>query len=107
MRSGRLRHRVSIQSRSQSLNSYGEPSNSFSEITGGAVWAAIESAGAREGKLADHRDEIITHNVLIRHLAGIDATHRVVFGSRVFDVVSVVNRDERDIQLELRCKERV
>ena len=104
VRAGRLRHIVSVHSRSQSVNSYGEPSNTFSEVTNGRVWASIEPVRSNES-VGVSRDEIITHKVIMRYLSSVDSTHRVIFGSRVFDIVSVINPDEKNERLELLCKE--
>ena len=105
VRAGRLRHRVTIQSRSQSLNEYGEPSNSWASA--GSVWAAVEPARQGEGKEADGRQATATHLVTIRYLAGVDPTDRVVFGSRTLDIVGVANPEERNDRLLLTCRERV
>jgi len=107
MRAGRLRHRVSVRSRSQSQNSYGEPSNTFSEVTEGSVWASIEPISSAEENRSGGRDEIITHKVTMRYLASITSTHRVIFGSRVFDIVNVTNHEEKNERLELLCRERI
>jgi SPP1 family predicted phage head-tail adaptor len=107
MRAGRLRHKVSVQSRSQSLNSYGEPSNSFSQVTDGSVWASIEPLTGGENPTGDSREAVVSHKIVMRYMENVSPTYRIVFGSRVFDVVSVINKDERNIGLELMCRERL
>ena len=105
VRAGRLRHRVTIQQRSQSLNDYGEPSNSFSTLA--EVWAAIEPTGGDERveMQSTSRQQHTTHRVTIRHLANVDATCQVIYGSRVLGIVSVMNPDEKDEHLILMCRE--
>ena len=107
MRAGRLRHLVSVQSRTGSQNAYGEVTNAFAEVGDGEVWASIEPLSDSEGKLVDGRDEILTHRIVMRYLSSISATHQVVYGSRTFQIVSVINKGERDKELHLLCKERV
>lgn len=107
MRAGRLRNKVSIQSRSGAQNAYGEVTNTFSEISNGEIWASIEPLSDTEGKLAGGRDEILSHKIIMRYLTGVNATHQVVFGSRTFQIVSVLNMGERDREMQLLCRERI
>jgi len=107
MRAGRLRNLVSIQSRSGAQNAYGEVTNTFTEVTSGEVWAGIEPIRDAEARRAGGNDEILTHKIVMRYLSGVNATHQIVFGSRTFQIVSVINRDERNMELEILCKERV
>ena len=106
VRAGRLRHRVTIQTRSQSVNEYGEPSNSWSELD--QVWAAIEpiSGDERVEMQSSARQGHTSHRVTVRYLANVDATDRVLFGSRVLEIVSVLNFDEKDEFLTLLCREK-
>lgn len=106
VRAGRLRHRVTIQTRSQSVNEYGEPSNSWSELD--QVWAAIEpiNGDERVEMQSSARQGHTSHRVTVRYLANVDATDRVLFGSRVLEIVSVLNFDEKDEFLTLLCREK-
>jgi SPP1 family predicted phage head-tail adaptor len=47
----------------------------------------------------------VTHRIRFRHLSGVVPTQRVVFGSRTFEILSVINPEERNRELELLCKE--
>ena len=106
VRAGRLRHRVTIQTRSQSVNEYGEPSNSLSELD--QVWAAIEplSGDERVEMGSSSRQPHTSHRVTIRYLANGDSTDRVLFGSRGLEIVSVQNHDEKDEYLTMLCREK-
>lgn len=46
MKTGSLNKRITIQSRSESLDEYGQPLNSWVDIA--SVWASIDYIGARE-----------------------------------------------------------
>ena len=88
MRAGALRHRVSLQSVGSTYDSYGDLSNSWS--TDATVWEL---------------SEVITHRILVRYRASVTAQGRILFGSRVFQIESVRDWQERTIFLEILAKE--
>jgi len=48
---------------------------------------------------------VATHQIRIWYYAGIKASWRVKFGSRFFSIESIVNHEERNVQMDLLCKE--
>ncbi len=46
-----------------------------------------------------------THKITTRYRAGVTTAHRLVWGSRVFDVRGVVNPGEANVTLELTATE--
>ena len=69
------------------------------------VSASIEPLSGRELANAQQAVEETTHRIRIRYLASVTAQCRVTFGDRVFDVMSVIDADERKRELLLMCKE--
>lgn len=104
MRAGALRHRVRIQTRSATADNYGEPAQTWT-TTHTDVPASVEPLSGREMITAAAVQSAITHRVRMRYAAGVDAAARVLFGTRVLDVQSVINVDERGRELELMCTE--
>lgn len=104
MRAGNLRHEVAIQSRSTSQDEFGQPVETWSTVA--TVWASIDPISGREfiGKSGEAAQ--VSHRVVMRHTA-VTPAHRILFGSRVFDVQHVGNYRERNEFLELLCAERV
>ena len=100
---GNLRHRVSIQTESTAVDSYGEPTASWS--TDETVWASIESVSGNEVDIGEGQAGIITHRIFMRYTANATPKKRLLFGSRVFGIVTVLNHEERNEFLELSCKE--
>jgi len=100
---GKLRHRVAIQTESSSVDTYGEPTHSWT--TNETVWASIEPTSGNEVDIGEGQAGIITHRIFIRYTAKASPKKRLLFGSRVFGIVSVLNHEERNEFLELRCKE--
>ena len=103
MRAGALRHRVSLQSVGSTYDSYGDLSNSWS--TDATVWASIAPISGREENIASELSEVITHRILVRYRASVTAQGRILFGSRVFQIESVRDWQERTIFLEILAKE--
>ena len=106
VRAGRLRFAVSIQSSTDTRNTLGEPVEVWATISSGDVQADIEPISAREYQSVQQIAAETTHRVTIRYLAGITAKHRVLYGSRVFDIMGVRNLEERGRVTELLCRER-
>ena len=49
----------------------------------------------------------VTHRIVLRFLSVIIPKMRVKFGSRVFDILSIINVNERNRELQLMCRESV
>jgi SPP1 family predicted phage head-tail adaptor len=104
MEAGKLRHRITIQSvpvtrSSTGATVVGTPED-FVE-----VWASVEPISGREWYDAARTNSEVTHRVRMRYYPGITASMRVLFRSRVFDIRSVLNIDERNRELHLMCRE--
>lgn len=56
---------------------------------------------AREGQNV----ESITHRVVIRHHSGLTAKHKIRFGDRIFEIAGIANVAERDVMMEILCRE--
>ena len=110
MRAGRLRHRVTIQEKSVSQNSFGEEVITWTDVK--TVWASIEPLRGREYIELRQAQADVTTRIRMRHwpgnsqASGITPSMRLAHGSRVFEIVAPVkNVAERDIQDEVMCKE--
>jgi len=108
MQAGTLRHRVNIQRRTLSRNAYGEELDVWSD-EGPARWAAIEPLSGRELQQAQQVQAEVTHQVRLRWCVDLDLTpaKRIRFRTRVFDIVSVRNVREANVELLVLCVERV
>ena len=53
-------------------------------------------------RLEQRNDEF---RIIIRYLSGIVPKMRVKYGSRIFDILSVINVSERNRELQLMCRE--
>tara|TARA_R110002074_G_scaffold254739_1_gene427124 strand:+ start:115 stop:435 length:321 start_codon:yes stop_codon:yes gene_type:complete len=105
MRASSLRHRVSIQAESSAVDTYGEPTHSWA--TDETVWAMVEPLSGNEQDVGEGQTGIITHRVMMRYTANASPKKRLLFGSKVLGIVSVINGMERNEHLVLECKEQV
>lgn len=103
MRAGRLRHRITLQTRSATLDAAGNRPAAWTDDA--TVWGAVEPLSGRELIAAQAAQSEVTHKLTLRWRAGVTAAMRVAFGSRTFEILSLANRDERGAELTLMCKE--
>ena len=106
MRAGRLRHRIAIQAQATSQDAYGETTGSWATITGGTVYAAIAPVRSAEIVDGDKATGLVTHRIIMRN-NGLTVTtkNRITHSGRTFEIVQVINRDERDAMYEIRASE--
>ncbi len=103
VRAGRLRHRVEIQSFTESQDSSGEPSKTWS--TEATVWAAIEPFVGKEAMDAGKIEARMTHKIRLRSRDGLTPDKRIKFGTRIFDIVSAVDVMERNHEMVVMAVE--
>lgn len=104
MRAGRLRHQITIQGTTETQNSYGEPVTAWTDFA--SVRAEITPISGREYFAAQEVRSDVTHRVRLRYLSGVTSQMRIMFGSRIMDIESVINVNERNHELQLMCVER-
>lgn len=102
----RWRHRVTVQSLTLVADNYGQQTETWSDLE--TVYAEIVTADQREP--VNSTDAVVGDAPTmfrIRYATARDLTqkHRLKFGDRTYDIVSVVNRDERNRFFELKTVE--
>lgn len=104
MQAGKLRHRLTIQKRSQQQNGYGEESQAWADEA--TVWGSIRPLGVIEQVQAQKTVGNVSHIVEFR-APQIDPSpeKRIIFGERVFEVIGQMDWDERNIRVRVMCKE--
>lgn len=104
--SGRLRHAVQLQQQSETKGAAGGVVISWSTVA--TVRAAVEPSSGAEFIQADQKSSITYANIYIRHgseWATINTSWRVKFGTRTFNILSVVNKRLTNQTLMLQCIE--
>lgn len=103
MRSGKLRHRINIESISETKDDFGGHSQSGNNVETRS--ASIEPLSGRELTYAQGIASEASYKITIRWRDGIDTQHRIKFGNRIFHILAKLNTDERNRELILLCKE--
>jgi len=106
MNPGKLGHRVTLQEYKEVVDQYGTPiDQGWQDVA--TVWASVEPIRGREYVLLQNTQSELTTRIRIRYRAGITPAMRVLYGTRGFDIQSVIDPEERHIELQLMCIERV
>ena len=105
MNIGKLRHQIELQSYTTTADDVGHPVKTWSTYT--TIWAWVRPMSGREQLNAEQVTGEITHKVTIRYHSTIAVTNRIKFGSRYFDINFIGNYDERNVFMEIMCKENV
>ena len=105
---GTLGRRIKIQRPSTVKDSLGAPSRSWINVA--TVWADIQPLSGRESVIANRISAEITHQITVRYQTVFDnpqqvAQMRVLYKSRIFNIHSALNEDERRTQLILLVSE--
>lgn len=96
---------VSVQRQVSTRDAAGQVNDDWNEIT--QWWAAIKPISGREYFNASGERAEVTHEIGMRYGVDVRPRDRVVYGSRVFNVRSVLNIEERNRHLKLMCSEHV
>lgn len=103
MNPGNYRHKITIQERLTGQDSYGAPMESWTDLA--TAWASIEPLSGRELYAAQELNSEINVRIKMRYRPGVLSSMRILYGTRIFDILAVVDIEERHRVLELLCKE--
>ena len=102
MRNARLKHRLEIQSRVPTGSSF-EPSTTWQDFA--IIWAEKRDPKGDEVASGLQLNSVMTVIFRTHYRSDITPQHRVVFGSRVFDIKAATSPDMRNQWLLLHCVE--
>jgi SPP1 family predicted phage head-tail adaptor len=102
---GKLRHRITIEETTETQDADGSVIENWSAFA--TVQSSIEPISGREYFAAQTTQADMTHRINLRYVAGVKPKMRVKFGSRIFDILSVINVNERNRELQLMCRESI
>jgi len=105
MESGKLNKRVEIQRATKTDDASGTPVETWAKLAD--VWAQLKPLRAREIVQEGQVQGDLTHQIRIRYYRGLTRKDRIKFGTRIFNLVEVINVDERGQMHELLAKESV
>ena len=102
MRSGMLRHRVTLQRFQQGQDAYGGPVETWEDVA--IVWASLEAMSGREFFASQQAQSEVTQRIRIRYRPDVTADMRVIHNGKVFNIVAPLP-DNRGRELVLMCRE--
>jgi SPP1 family predicted phage head-tail adaptor len=101
---GDLRHRVQIEIAARTGDGGGGAVLTWTAVAD--VWAAIWTRSSDETFEADRTAGRATHDIWIRHRGGVKPEMRVRLGVRVFDILGVIDVEDRGRWLKCPAVER-
>ncbi|MBL4730785.1 MAG: phage head closure protein [Sulfurimonas sp.] len=102
MRSGSLRHKITVQSYDETQNDYGEVFKDWVDLR--TVYSTIVPLNAKEFFKNGVQAEV-THRVEMRYFDGVAPKMQLIYKTRIFSIESVINVRELHKTLHLICKE--
>ena len=105
MRAGTLRHKIIFQQLTVANDTWGHSTETWTDQV--TAYASIWSLRGVERMEAMKLDNEITHKIRVRYKSGLHPKMRIKFGARYFNILSIINPDERNIYLEIMATEEV
>lgn len=102
MRAGALRHRILIQRKIVTRDSFGAEVIEWQPVT--AAWARVETPTGAEFVELAKTQATLTHKVSLRHRDGILPEMRVEWGNHTLEIEAVL-ADNRKREMMLACSE--
>ena len=99
MQAGRLRHRVQIQSVAETPGPTGTTRVWSTDAT---RWASIKPRNVE----AQPADGDTMHVITLRDYSGLTDKNRILFGSRVFNIASITDIEERGREIQILAVEK-
>lgn len=102
MRAGALHERVTLQAKSVARDAYGGEVVTWQDQA--TVWAAVEPINGREYVALRAGQADITLRVRMRYRAGVTPEWRLLWQTRPYDIVDVIDVNARRTELVLMCR---
>ena len=105
MRAGRLRHLMWLKEPTHTADGMGGNTTTMGTVE--VFWGSVEPLRGREWVQSGLENSEVSGKIVRRYKSGITPDMIVTFGSRTFKIVSAINVDERNIELQLMVMEKV
>lgn len=103
MRPGEYRNRITIQRQTENRGEDG--SVSYGWETFATVWAKVMIKSGKEYWASAKINAELSGIIKCRYLSGVLPSMRIVYGSRTFEILAVIDIEERHRELEIQVKE--
>lgn len=105
MQAGQLRHKIALQSPTEVSDGLGGVTVTWS--TQHKCYAEIDPPKGRQFFVAGQKQNEVVQRIRIRYYSSVTPEWRVRFGTRYFDIESIIDPDERNIEQIMMCTEQV
>ena len=95
---GNLRHRITLQKPVVIKDSIGQELEEWQDVA--TVWASVEPLSGKEYSNAKQTNSEVSTKITTRYLDGITPFMRVLFQKHTYNILSVINFEERNIYLQ-------
>lgn len=102
---GRLRHRVTLQKLEVTTDAIGQQIENWIDVAN--VWASVEPLSGKEYFRVQQINSEIRVKIIIRYLTGVTSHMRIKALKHTYNILSVINFEERNQYLELMCSNKV
>ena len=103
---GQYRHRVTVQASTITQDATtGEEIKAWA--TAATPWARVRPLSGREYLQAEQVEASASHEISFLSVSGLTTSHRILWGTRVFDINHINDLDERGIEQRCICTESV
>lgn len=103
-RIGRLRHRLTLETRSRSPDGGGGAVSAWTPVA--ELWGAVEAVAGKEAVAADRVSGETACRIVIRHRDDVGPAMRFRRGGEAFDIVAALDGDGRRRFLVCECERR-
>lgn len=103
MRAGQLRHRVALQTVTETRDAVGGIVSGWATTV--TLWAAVEPLRGREFFQARAEQAGVDTRIRIRYRAGVVPKQRITWDGHTYDIEAVIEPDSRRRELHLMCSE--
>ena len=104
-----MRQRITIYDPPIGADDYGQDVSAKISMDGWTVnctrWAKVESSAGSQYIQNDTIRALTSHVITMRYLPTLDAAQRIMIGSRILNVVSFADTEERHIQHVVNAQE--
>ena len=107
VRSGALRHNIIFQQMSETRSPTGGVAITWSDITSPDERVQIIPLKGEERYASARINSTIDHKIRCRFRSDIDNKMRIIFGSRIFDIDSIIDPYEKNKELHIMCSEKL
>lgn len=99
-----MRHKITIKQPGTTQNAFGEQIETWSDVV--TCWASIEPLIGKEFFAAKQINSEVSIKIRMHYYAGLKPNMIAVYGTRTFEIISVINYKEQNRETLLMCKER-